>query len=114
MESVPADGRCLPSQQPKPFEGRYDLLSDMGPMVAPLGSSVSTLESRMSQFKNRSIDRLRTRRVFLSLKPDLLIIQAVQPPRSDLALLSAMWSLGQVGEDAAWVTISRSNRYRLD
>src|SRR3954470_2615981 len=48
MESVPADGRCLPSQQPKPFEGRHDLLSDMGPMVAPLGSSVSTLESRMS------------------------------------------------------------------
>src|SRR4051812_39540308 len=50
MESVPADGRCLPSQQPKPFEGRHDLLSDMGPMVAPLGSSVSTLESRMSLF----------------------------------------------------------------
>src|SRR4051794_2765568 len=29
--SVPADGRCRPSQQPEPFEGRYDLLSDMCP-----------------------------------------------------------------------------------
>jgi hypothetical protein len=46
MGSVPADGRCLPSQQPKPFEGTHDLLSDT--MVAPLGSSVSILESRMS------------------------------------------------------------------
>src|SRR4051794_3063557 len=56
MESVPADGRCLPSQQPKPFEGRHDLLSDTGPMVAPLGSSVSTLESRMSlDFTDRFI-----------------------------------------------------------
>jgi hypothetical protein len=32
------------------------------------------------------------------LKLDLLIIQAVQPPRFNLALLSAMWSLGQGGE----------------
>jgi hypothetical protein len=30
------------------------------------------------------------------LKPDLLIIQAVQPPRFDLALLSAMWPLGLI------------------
>src|SRR6185503_12853516 len=38
---VPADGRCRPSQQPEPFEGRYDLLSDMGPMVAPLSAPPS-------------------------------------------------------------------------
>jgi len=29
----------------------------MGPMVAPLGSSVSTLESRMSHHANNSINK---------------------------------------------------------
>ena len=53
----------------------------------------------LSKFKNWSIDRLYARRAFLSLKPDLLIIQAVQPPRFDLALLSAMWSLDPMGGD---------------
>src|SRR5690348_2856500 len=32
------DGRGLPSQQPKALKERHNLRSDMGPMVAPLGS----------------------------------------------------------------------------
>jgi hypothetical protein len=47
--SVPANGQCLPSQQPKASKERHNLLSDMGPMVAPLGSAASTLKPRMSQ-----------------------------------------------------------------
>src|SRR5690348_11330038 len=46
--SVPADGQCLPSQQPKASKERHNLLSDMGPMVVPLGSAASTLKPRMS------------------------------------------------------------------
>jgi hypothetical protein len=47
--SVPVNGQCLPSQQPKASKGRHNLLSDMGPMVVPLGSAASTLKPRMSQ-----------------------------------------------------------------
>ena len=36
------------SNQPKAFRERHDLLSDMGPMVVPLGSAASTLKPRMS------------------------------------------------------------------
>src|SRR3954470_13052758 len=46
--SVPADGRRLPSQQPKALEESHNLLSDMGPMVAPRGSGASTPKPRMS------------------------------------------------------------------
>jgi hypothetical protein len=46
--SVPANGQCLPSQQPKASKERHNLLSDMGPMVVPLGSAASTLKPRMS------------------------------------------------------------------
>jgi hypothetical protein len=68
---VPADGRCLPAQQPKPFEGRHDLLSDT--MVAPLGSSVSTLESRMSHSRcSSSIRRISARWAAEAGDPDPL------------------------------------------
>src|SRR3954462_8712970 len=46
--SVSANGQCLPSQQPKASKERHNLLSDMGPMVVPLGSAASTLKPRMS------------------------------------------------------------------
>src|SRR4051812_17980592 len=46
--SVPANGQCLPSQQPKASKERHNLLSDRGPMVVPLDSAASTLKPRMS------------------------------------------------------------------
>jgi hypothetical protein len=46
--SVPANGQCLPAQQPKASKERHNLLSDTGPMVVPLGSAASTLKPRMS------------------------------------------------------------------
>src|SRR3954447_10193916 len=47
--SVPAEGRRLPSQQPKALSQRHNLPSDMGPMVAPFSSAASTPKPRMSQ-----------------------------------------------------------------
>src|SRR5688572_25915858 len=48
LSLVPADGRCPPSNQPKAFRERHDLLPDMSPVVAPVGSFASTLKPRMS------------------------------------------------------------------
>src|SRR4051812_24568161 len=47
--SVPANGQCLPSQQPKASKERHNLLSDT--MVVPLDSAASTLKPRMSHLE---------------------------------------------------------------
>ena len=50
------DDACHRSNQ-NAFEERHNLLSDMGPMVAPLGSSASTLKPRMRSCGHQQLER---------------------------------------------------------